>query len=227
MHEVEKNLHVLSFLGKKVKHSALELWLTQEDREKARAVLANTQKPLIALGIGASKERKIWPLESYQKLCAQLDAQFVVIGGPEDAAAGEQLNALNLAGKLTLRESAAVMELCTLFIGNDSGPKHIAAAMQTPVIEISCHPLTGSATCEYNPARFGAWGEVARAVQPLTAQSPCVDGCRAGEAHCILGMEPSRVAEAAISLIASAKNSARSSHNRSLSRCLKPLWCHY
>jgi ADP-heptose:LPS heptosyltransferase len=100
-----------------------------------------------------------------------------------------------------LRESAAVLELCTLFIGNDSGPKHMAAAMKTPVIEISCHPLTASADFEYSPSRFGAWGKDVRVVQPNYSRSPCSEGCRANEAHCILGVEPRRVIEEASVLL--------------------------
>jgi len=189
MHEVEKNLHVLTFLGHHIKSHHLELWPTEEDRAQAALLLEGLPKPWIALGIGASKKRKIWPITCYQKLCSSIQGSCIVIGGPEDQEAGNQLQAVNLAGKLTLRESAAVIEQCSLYIGNDSGPMHIAAAVGTPVIEISCHALTGAPNVPSDPARFGPWTTKKCVVRPQVLQSPCTQECRSREAHCILGVE--------------------------------------
>ncbi|NGX54091.1 MAG: hypothetical protein K1000chlam4_00814, partial [Chlamydiae bacterium] len=77
-----------------------------------------------------SRARKRWPLGSFaevsKRLLAEKRVQFVVIGGAGDHVLGEELKGelgidlLNLAGKLSLRQSAAVLERCTLFLGNDS-----------------------------------------------------------------------------------------------------------
>ena len=53
---------------------------------------------------------------------------------------------LNLAGRTSIHESAAVIEQCDLFLGNDSGPMHIAAAMHTPVVAV------------FGPSNSRAWG---------------------------------------------------------------------
>lgn len=164
VHEVKKNLHLLRFLGKNVISDALELWITPSDTSRAKEYLFAFRRkdhPLFALGVGASRPHKTWPLSHFIELCKKLirqyHAQFVVIGGAKEEKLGKQLEAelgadlLNLAGKLTLRESAAVAKECAIFIGNDTGPKHIAAAMQTPVIEITYHPKAQKLSDRFRP----------------------------------------------------------------------------
>ncbi len=92
---------------------------------------------------------KRWPLERYrllaQQLIQKLDAQILLIGGESDIALNQQLQdelhapfdtVLNLTGKTSLGELAAQLEQCVLFIGNDSSPMHLAAAVNIPVIAI-------------------------------------------------------------------------------------------
>jgi ADP-heptose:LPS heptosyltransferase len=68
----------------------------------------------------------------------------VLVGGADDRSAGEEIvesigggNVFNLAGKTSLRESAAIMLRGRLFIGNDSGPAHLAAAVGAPLVVLS------------------------------------------------------------------------------------------
>ncbi len=92
---------------------------------------------------------KRWPMERYQEIVRRLvherNAQVVLIGGADDAALNAILldgldvpkgSVLNLAGKTDFGGSAALLEQCTLFIGNDSSPMHLAAAVGIPVIGI-------------------------------------------------------------------------------------------
>jgi lipopolysaccharide heptosyltransferase II len=92
---------------------------------------------------------KRWPLERYQelarKLIHELDAQILLIGGPGDISLNQQLEdglgtqkvaVLNITGKTSIGELAAQLEQCALFIGNDSSPMHLAAAVNIPVIAI-------------------------------------------------------------------------------------------
>ncbi len=88
-------------------------------------------------------------LERYRELARrlvhELGAEIILIGGPDDAALNEQLlegldvpmgAITNLAGKTSIGQVAAQFERCTLFIGNDSSPMHLAAAVGIPVIAI-------------------------------------------------------------------------------------------
>jgi heptosyltransferase III len=71
----------------------------------------------------------------------------------------------------------------------DSGPAHMAAAVGTPVAALSCHPQGGDPLNPHAPDRFRPWGEAALVIQPPRAAPPCLDGCRAAEAHCIAGID--------------------------------------
>jgi ADP-heptose:LPS heptosyltransferase len=92
---------------------------------------------------------KRWPLERYEQLVRRLvyerDARVLLIGGPDDAALTQSLlqhidvpegTVLDLAGKTSFGQLAAQLEVCDLFIGNDSSPMHLAAAVGIPVIAI-------------------------------------------------------------------------------------------
>lgn len=98
---------------------------------------------------GMQLTAKRWSLERYQelteRLVLELHAEVLLIGGPDDAALNQQLleglhvpagSVINLAGKTTIGELAAQLERCNLFIGNDSSPMHLAAALDIPVIAI-------------------------------------------------------------------------------------------
>lgn len=98
---------------------------------------------------GMELTAKRWPLERYRelvrKLVDELDAQVLLIGGPEDVALNQSLlsgldvpagSVINLAGKTSIGQLAAQLKACALFIGNDSSPMHLAAAVDIPVIAI-------------------------------------------------------------------------------------------
>jgi ADP-heptose:LPS heptosyltransferase len=133
---------------------------------------ANRAPLRIALhpGSGAAPAQKRWPLGRFQEvartLVEQTGAQIIIAGGASEQALAMQLGraigpaAVSLAGRLTLRQSLALFAACDLFIGNDSGPLHLAAAVGTPVVGIY------GAT---NPAVFGPWAPVE---QVATIQPP-------------------------------------------------------
>jgi ADP-heptose:LPS heptosyltransferase len=121
-----------------------DLRLTDEEVNKAREALAAAQgRAIIACGPGTKMQSKDWGQEKWRALLAQLGELFpqhalVLIGAKDDAsvsdyaAAGWRGPVLNLCGKLTPRESAAVIKYAELFLGPDSGPMHMAAAYGVP-----------------------------------------------------------------------------------------------
>ncbi len=113
------------------------------------------QRKLVALFPGGGSNpgmeltAKRWPLDRYReialRLVNELDAQVLLIGGADDEALNAQLltglnvpkgRVVNLAGQTSIGELAAWLERCALFIGNDSSPMHLAAAVGIPVIAI-------------------------------------------------------------------------------------------
>lgn len=117
--------------------------------------------PLIGLGPTANWSGKVWPAERFVALFRTLrdgtlpGARAVVFAGPGEAErtmAAPVLAALpdavDLAGRLTLPEAAACLRRCALFVGNDSGLMHLAAAAGAPTLGLF-GPTPAS---EYAPA---------------------------------------------------------------------------
>ncbi len=105
------------------------------------------QGPLIGFSPGAAYgPAKMWFPERFAELARRLSeergAGVVLVGGPSERALCEkiaeplQTHALNLAGRTSLPQVAAVLARCDLFISNDSGPMHLASAVETPVVAI-------------------------------------------------------------------------------------------
>lgn len=99
----------------------------------------------IGVGPGSKMPAKRWPLERFADVVAGLIAQYdvwpVVFGGPEDRADGEILRAgwgrgYNAAGALSARASAMALKHCALYLGNDTGTMHLAAAAGTPCVAL-------------------------------------------------------------------------------------------
>lgn len=133
-------------------------WTTPEDEAKATALLG--PGPLIALAPTANWDGKVWPaarfVALFQALAARIPgARAVILGGPGDkeaAMAAPVVQALNgsidLVGKLSLPEVAASLRHVTLFVGNDSGLMHLAAASGAPTLGL----FGRSRASEYAPA---------------------------------------------------------------------------
>jgi heptosyltransferase-2 len=214
-HEVERNLDVIRFLGGDVVDSGLEVWLDEQDREFAAQTLAqhrvDAHTLLIALAAGAGAPKRYWPIERFVELgCLMLREyrpRLLIVGGRGDAQLGERFEAelgdrvINLAGRTTLRQTAALLQRCHLAISNDSGPMHLAAATGTPLLAISCHPRGGAAKHENSPVMYGPWGTPHLVLQPEQPRAPCRDGCESDQPHCILGVSVDDAFDAARQLL--------------------------
>jgi len=122
------------------------MWTAAEDRARAAALLP-AGRPVIGLGPTANWPPKIWPAERFAALFCALQAGplpgvvpavFAGPGAEEAATAAPLLAALpdpiDLVGKLSLPQAAACLARCALFVGNDSGLMHLAAAAGTPTL---------------------------------------------------------------------------------------------
>jgi len=209
-HEVLHNLEIIKFLKGTIKDDRLELWFKDEDEDFVDKLLrandVHHDELIIAFGIGAGTDYRKWPLENFVELGIWLKKEYklriVIIGGEKDELWGmelcEQLGdiIINAAGKTTLRQTVALLKQCRLFVGNDSGPMHLAAGVGMPVIEISCHPLNGSLLHPNSPKRFGPWRVPSYILQPEHPMSPCIDSCTVNHAHCIWKITTQEVKQA-------------------------------
>lgn len=114
--------------------------------------------PLVGLQIAsfATKSYRDWPTENFAELCKRIvaacpDARFVVFGGPEEAVCADglvkyltdnQVPIHSFAGKLSLRQTAALMSQLDIYVGVDTGPTHIMSTFDRPIIGLyhSRHP---------------------------------------------------------------------------------------
>jgi ADP-heptose:LPS heptosyltransferase len=111
---------------------------------------------MIAMSIGTKVDVKDWGDDNWKVLLRELSKRLphwglVAVGAPveHDQSAGVLAAwhglSVNLCGKLSVRESAAVLEGMRLFICHDSGPMHLAAAVGTPCAAIfSARSLPGA-----------------------------------------------------------------------------------
>jgi heptosyltransferase III len=133
------------------------LGLGASERKEAEGLLAAVpdSRPLIGVAIGSKMSSKCWPLERYAEVLTRLrqtrQAFPVFVGGREDAELTEEVIAqiggegLNLCGRLGIRLSAAVLAHCTMYLGNDTGPMHLAASEDVPCVALfSARDFPGS-----------------------------------------------------------------------------------
>jgi heptosyltransferase-2 len=170
------------------------------------------------MGIAAAQAIRNWPIGRYAVVAKQLRekyrASIILIGGPMDRAlADEMLGQLDFApidlvGKTSLRQTAGVLEQCDLYVGNDTGPMHLAAAAGTPVVVVCMHPQGGDPTWKQAPERFGPRGVTSRIVRPAPVP-PCTTYCQSGVAHCILNVPVEEVTQAIDSIWTFPKNMGR------------------
>src|SRR5271166_3615724 len=218
-HEVMRNLAIVKTLGGTVQDSSLEMRLTERDRAFASRLLANipAATTLIALGIGARSTGRRWPLDRYAesltRLAKQVRVQPIILCSTD-----ERGQALKLAKLLScetiilsgaqLREACAVLERCHLFVGNDSGCAHLAAAMGCKTIVISRHPRDGNPDHGNSPLRFGPYSREARVLQPATGLDMCTRDCRLPEPHCIKAVSVDEVVAVAREVLGNNRASA-------------------
>jgi len=127
--------------------AALELVATPEDDAEADRVLGSDQAPLLLLVPGANREDKRWPVERFATVADALHESHglrpVITGAPGEAdLAAELARSLRcdavdaVAAGLKLGALKSVAGRARLAIVNDTGPRHVAAAMGTPLVSL-------------------------------------------------------------------------------------------
>jgi len=187
-HEAEVNLDILARAGLTALSRNMSLNITKTDLDGADSLLKECdESPIVVMHAGAPSPLKRWSAERYARLASELqrehNACIVLIGGKGErqiagfvtSAVGEQ--AVNLSGRTTLGQLAAVLRRADLFIGNDSGPMHLAAACGAKVIG-----LFGPTSLQ----RFGPYGDNCVALRMESDCPPCMrEECKTPGYRCI------------------------------------------
>jgi lipopolysaccharide heptosyltransferase I len=204
LHVIQRNLSLLEPLGVRVAPERIASRFPDFAEERAGLVeFFETvgDAGFLALYPGAGWETKRWPTDLFAALAQRLEAtglpQVLVWGPGEEAMCQEILQGaglpedrLQLAPRTNLRQLAALLERARCVVGGDTGPIHLAAALDRPVVGL----YGGS-----DPVRNGPLG--ARCVSLLAKEESCVmcwkTKCSQPEfVKCLRALTPDRVAEA-------------------------------
>ena len=152
--EIEKALEVLKFIGGYRKKTDLEIYLSKEDKVFARRLIKNNgiKRKKVVMSSGgtrnafASETQRRWPAEKYKELAERLAERgflIIFVGDKYDKDVIREVSKdlkkgdyIDTSGKTTIKQMAAIIKKCDLFISHDSGPMHIAAAVKTPIIAL-------------------------------------------------------------------------------------------
>lgn len=174
----------------------LEMHLEPGSREAIQAYLSQVfpdgcEGPFLALAPGARWATKRWPVERFAEVAQELTGAsgggVVILGGSDDVFLAQELRrrlrtpVLDCTGKLTLMQTAALLQQCRLLLSNDSGLMHMATALEIPVVAVF-----GPTVEEFGFYPFQAQAQVVRT--ELSCRPCSTKGskrCPRGHHHCM------------------------------------------
>ncbi len=179
-HQIDYYLGMVESLGVRIAASIPDLAISEHQKEEAfrrlQSLGVKDTEKIVGLSPGATfGSAKQWFPERYGKLAEkigkELGARLLIFGSAGDKEVGlgvcqhSGIPLINLTGLTTLSEAMALIARCRLFITNDSGLMHVAAALHTPLIA-----LFGST----NSQRTGPRGELCRVISKPLSCAPCM-----------------------------------------------------
>ena len=177
-HQVRLNLNLLNSFHIAQDNKLLPFEYTPEKArefwETVGQVSSTTVLPRVVVHMGAGTSSKLWPFENFQALIQKIDqealAQMVLIGTGTEREATSDLKIqserfIDMRGKTALRDLPILFDACDIFIGNDSGPSHIAAAQGLEVVLLA----SGTNNMQY----WYPWTERLSLLQHEVPCSPC------------------------------------------------------
>ncbi len=210
-HIVDLNRDLLDSLGVPATTLRPALYLSAGERGQAQARLASlgAAAPRVAIHPGGHYPSQRWSPERFAEvvtsLTERIGAACIIVAGPDEQDLTQRVraatpDALN-AGPLSIRDMMALIGSCDLFVGNNSGPLHVASALGVPTVSVM-----GPS----DPLRFAPRGAADRVVRLELPCSPC-QRARCWHHTCLRAIEPEEVrvqAEAAL-LLRLAREEAR------------------
>lgn len=149
LHEAQESLEIAGALG--VAKDKKRLCLSADDADirivdQLLRTQSGTSSPIVVLHPGASKADRMWPAERFGELATLIaqryEVRFVVTGSEKERHLADRIAGstgapiIDLCGRLKLVQLYALYRRCALWIGNETGPMHFAAAARIPVIAL-------------------------------------------------------------------------------------------
>ena len=175
-------------------------------RHLMQALSECPERPLFAVAPGARWPTKRWPVERFaqaaQTLAARYEATIILVGDRTETSLARELTArlsvpvMDWTGRLSLMQTAVLIQRCQLLLCNDSGLMHVAVALQVPVVAIF-----GPTVQEFGFYPFQARAQVLS--RPLACRPCSTKGslyCPRGHHDCMTHITTEQVVEAAEAL---------------------------
>ncbi|MES2680652.1 MAG: glycosyltransferase family 9 protein [Bacteroidota bacterium] len=141
VHIVDRYLSTVAPLGVQNDGQGLDYFPAEKDQVAVSELFPAGASSFVALVVGGSYYTKQIPMNKLQKICDQLNLPVVLLGGKEDQAIGEELQAryptaVNACGRYTINQSASVIRQAAWVITSDTGMMHIASAFNKKIISV-------------------------------------------------------------------------------------------
>lgn len=209
-HEAEYNFKLLEAAGFDARGADKRPYVAtkEAERDSVDAFLRQNgvRDDYIAIHAGASCPSKRWPAERFARVADELvrftGFDIVLIGGEETrplsgiVSRSMKEKPFDLTGKLTVGELAELLRRAKLFVSNDSGPVHVAAAVNCPVVSIFGRKDPG-----LSPKRWGPVGEKIRVVHKDVGCKKCLAHLCVRHFKCLEAITPRDVVNAAMELV--------------------------
>lgn len=206
IHEIKRNLGLVGLVGCSTEDTRLEFPLLPEDRREGAALLRSlprANRPWIGIHAGARPPARRWPAKRFARVADELarrtGGQIILTGGPDELETVQavekamKMPAINLAGKTSLGGLGALLGQLDLFVTNDTGPSHIACAVDTPSVTV------------FGPADPVRWSPLDSERHPIVRHPVPCSPCNFWECPidhgCLRGIRPERVIEVAVRLL--------------------------
>lgn len=142
VHIVDRYFKAVERLGVHNDGQGLDFFIGEGDVMHYEDLPEEFREGFVAIVIGGQHVTKILPAEKVVEVCRALAFPVVLVGGPEDFARGESIvqmvgkNVGNSCGRLSLGQSASLLQLADAVLTNDTGMMHIAAALHAPIVSV-------------------------------------------------------------------------------------------
>lgn len=197
-HRVFAYADLFHAVGEKISPKTYRLRSTEQDKANLNALLQDQgitgERPIVCLHPGAGKRYKQWSWRGFAHVASWLaasDYDVVFIGIGDDGNLIDTIcnhipnRVYNLSSCLSLGELTELLRRSVLFIGNDSGPMHLAAATGAPVVAL------------YGPTDEKQWGPLSDNVWIVRGDEACAANCRRGNCshdfRCLRSITPELV----------------------------------
>ena len=217
MHDCARSLYLIKAVGLKIRQTDLEFWYTRGDFYQAKSLLEDfsPNRVKVAVGLGATHLARRYPIEKYLvalKKIVEKGVSLVLLGGPteiEDAQFLEDNLPKEFVKNLVPVQTgwivdAAIISQTDMYLGNDTGTQHIAAALKKPVIVLSRVAEDRKEIFPDEPTEldiYYPWQTPSIIVQPKhqmgdCATTPHYSGCDVKAPHCITQINPKNIVAA-------------------------------